>query len=334
MAGQGERNFHDRMELAVRRLERSGIVPVLSLEREEDAAPVAKALSEEGILCAEVTFRTEACPQVIRAMREACPDMAVGAGTVLTKEQADMAAEAGAGFAVSPGLNPEITAYCIEMGMPVIPGCSGPGDVERAMSLGLSTVKFFPAEQAGGTAMIKAMAAPYQKVRFMPTGGIRLENLKNYLALDSVAACGGTWLVPEEAVKNKDYGKIRQLARAAVDSMLDFHLAHVGINCAKEKEAVEAAELFSDRFHFAPAEREASVFSDSYIEWMKKPYLGAHGHIAIGTPSVERAMAYLERRGAAFDFGSAVYTETGALQAIYLSEEIGGFAVHLVRHSR
>lgn len=334
MAEQGNKNFHDRMELAVRRLERSGIVPVLSLEREEDAAPVAKALSDGGILCAEVTFRTEACPRVIRAMKEACPDMAVGAGTVLTKGQADMAAEAGAEFAVSPGLNPEITAYCIEMGMPVIPGCSGPGDVERAMSLGLSTVKFFPAEQAGGTAMIKAMAAPYRKVRFMPTGGIRLDNLKKYLALDSVAACGGTWLVPEEALKKKDYGKIRELAREAVDCMLDFHLAHVGINCAESKEAVKGAELFSKLFHFAPAECEASVFSDSCIEWMKQPYLGGHGHIAIGTPSVERAAAYLEKRGVSFDCGTAVYRENGALQAIYLSEEIGGFAIHLVRHSR
>ena len=170
-----------------------GIIPVIALDHVEDAAPLAKALCDGGLPCAEVTFRTAAAEESIRIMSEQFPEMLVGAGTVLTTEQVDRAVNAGAKFIVSPGLNPKVVKYCVDKGIPVTPGCSNPSDVEVAIELGLEVVKFFPAEAAGGLNMIKSMAAPYTKMKFMPTGGINAKNLTNYLDFKKIIACGGSW---------------------------------------------------------------------------------------------------------------------------------------------
>ena len=191
------------------------VVPVVVLNNVKDAASLAKALVEGGLPCAEVTFRTEAAAESLRIMAEAYPDMLVGAGTVLTTEQVDKAVEAGAKFIVSPGFDPEIVDYCIEKNIPVFPGCATPSEVAQAVKRGLKVVKFFPAEQAGGLAMIKAMAAPYNMLKFMPTGGINTKNLKEYLACDKILCCGGSWMVKGDMVEAGEFEKIKKLTEEA-----------------------------------------------------------------------------------------------------------------------
>lgn len=197
-------------------LEKCMIVPVVVLENAKDAKPLGKALCNGGLPCAEVTFRTEAAEESIRIMSESFPDMLVGAGTVLTTEQVDRAVNAGAKFIVSPGFDEEIVDYCLEKGITVLPGCATPSEVAKAVKLGLEVVKFFPAEQAGGLPMIKAMAAPYTMVKFMPTGGINPENVKDYLAFNKIFACGGSWMVKNTLVENQEFDKICELSKEAV----------------------------------------------------------------------------------------------------------------------
>ena len=194
-----------------------GVVPVVVLEDAKDALPLADALREGGLPCAEVTFRTEAAEESIRLMSEKYPEMLVGAGTVLTTTQVDRAVAAGAKFIVSPGFDPEIVDYCLEKEIPVFPGCITPSEVAQAVKRGLKVVKFFPAEQAGGVAMIKAMAAPYTMVKFMPTGGISAKNLKDYLSFNKILCCGGSWMVKGDLVKNGEFDKIRELTKEAVE---------------------------------------------------------------------------------------------------------------------
>lgn len=192
-----------------------GVVPVVVLEDVKDALPLAKSLVEGGLPCAEVTFRTEAAAESIRQMAEAYPEMLVGAGTVLTTEQVDEAVAAGAKFIVSPGFDPEIVDYCIGKDISVLPGCATPSEVAQAVKRGLQVVKFFPAEQAGGIAMIKAMAAPYHTLKFMPTGGINQDNLKDYLSFDKILCCGGSWMVKGNLIKAGAFDKICELTREA-----------------------------------------------------------------------------------------------------------------------
>lgn len=192
------------------------VVPVVVLEDAKDAVPLADALVKGGLPCAEVTFRTAAAEESIRLMCEKYPEMLVGAGTVLTKEQVDRAVAAGAKFIVSPGFDAEIVDYCLEKEIPVLPGCITPSEVAQAVKRGLKTVKFFPAEQAGGLPMIKAMAAPYTMVKFMPTGGISAKNLKDYLGFDKIICCGGSWMVKGDMIKNKEFDKIAEMTKEAV----------------------------------------------------------------------------------------------------------------------
>lgn len=193
-----------------------GVVPVVVLNDAKDALPLAEALVEGGLPCAEVTFRTDAAEESIRLMAEKYPDMLVGAGTVLTIDQVDRAVGAGAKFIVSPGFDPEIVDYCISKEIPVFPGCITPSEVAQAVKRGLKVVKFFPAEQAGGVAMIKAMAAPYTMVKFMPTGGISTKNLRSYLECDKILCCGGSWMVKGDLIKAGEFDKIREMTKEAV----------------------------------------------------------------------------------------------------------------------
>ena len=192
-------------------LKKSGIVPVIVLENVENSENLAKALLEGGVNVAEVTFRAEGADKVISRMVKAYPDMLVGAGTVLTIEQLDRAKEAGAKFCVAPGLNPAIVKHAQEIGMPFIPGVATATEIESALSLGITTVKFFPAEQAGGLNYIKAVSAPYPMMRFMPTGGINAENISNYLAFPKVIACGGSWIVASKLLKEENWAEVKRL---------------------------------------------------------------------------------------------------------------------------
>ena len=204
------------MEKMQEQLQKFGVVPVVVLNDAKDALPLAKALIEGGLPCAEVTFRTEAAEESIRRMAAEYPQMLVGAGTVLTTEQVDRAVNAGAKFIVSPGFDPEIVDYCLSKEIPIFPGCVTPSEVAQAVKRGLKVVKFFPAEQYGGVATIKALAAPYTMVRFMPTGGVSAKNLKDYLSCDKIVACGGSWMVKGDMIKAGEFDKICEMTKEAV----------------------------------------------------------------------------------------------------------------------
>lgn len=192
-----------------------GIIPVVVLDDAKDAEPLARALCEGGLPCAEVTFRTAAAAESIRIMSEKFPDMLVGAGTVLTPAQVDEAIACGAKFIVSPGFNPTVVKYCLDKGIPVTPGTQTPSDMEKAIEMGLDVVKFFPAEPSGGLSMIKAVAAPYVGLRFMPTGGISAKNVREYLAYDRIIACGGSWMVRGDLVREGRFEEIKALVSEA-----------------------------------------------------------------------------------------------------------------------
>lgn len=194
------------------------VVPVIAIKRSEDAVQLAKTLVENGLPCAEVTFRTEAAAEAIRLMRQAYPEMLIGAGTVLRTDQVDAAIEAGVDFIVSPGFNPTIVKYCQQRGVTIVPGVNNPSLIEQAMEMGLKTLKFFPASASGGTEMLKALNAVYP-VKFMPTGGISAANIQDYLAISSVLACGGTWMVPGQLIDEQNWPEIGNLVRKAVDTL-------------------------------------------------------------------------------------------------------------------
>ena len=281
-------------------LECTGIVPVIKLENTADAADLAKALYD------------------------------VGAGTVLTTEQCDSAMEAGAKFCVAPGLNPKVVEHCLGRGVPFAPGVANGSQIEQAMELGLDFVKFFPAEQAGGLPYIKAVSAPYSSMKFMPTGGINENNLNSYLAFKKIVCCGGSWIVPDKLVKAGKWEDITALCRSAVNKMLGFELAHIGINCADESEALNVSAGFEKMFGWEQRPGNSSVFAGSVIECMKQPFRGAKGHIAVAVNSVKRAVTQLKYQGIEVDMSSAKYDADGRMTVVYLKDEIGGFAVHLV----
>ncbi|MCL1930652.1 MAG: bifunctional 4-hydroxy-2-oxoglutarate aldolase/2-dehydro-3-deoxy-phosphogluconate aldolase, partial [Treponema sp.] len=264
------------------------------------------------------------------AAKEA-PEALIGAGTVLTTEQVDRAIDAGARFIVSPGFNPKVVAYCLQKKIPVAPGCANPSDVEQALEMGLDVVKFFPAEQAGGLEYIKAIAAPYPNLKFMPTGGINAGNIAQYIAFDKILACGGSWMVSADLINAGEFEKITALSREAVFSMLGFSVAHIGINAGSDEKAERGAQFFSALFGCAPKEWTGSILAGNSIEIMRAGGLGAHGHIAMGTNTITRAAAWLERNGIALDHANARKDAQGNVTAIYLKDEILGFAVHLVR---
>ena len=194
-----------------------GVVPVVVLEDEKDALPLAEALIKGGLPVAEVTFRTAAAEGSIKAMCEAYPEMLVGAGTVLSVEQVDRALKAGARFIVTPGFDEEVVDYCIGNNIPVYPGTVTPSEVTKAVKRGLNICKFFPAEQYGGVSTIKALSAPFTTVKFMPTGGVSAKNLKDYLSCSKIVACGGSWMVKGDLIKAHEFDKIRELTAEAVE---------------------------------------------------------------------------------------------------------------------
>lgn len=311
------------------KLSQIGIVPVVALNRIEDARPLAKALCDGGLPCAEVTFRTDCAEEAIRIMSTEFPQMFIGAGTVLTTEQVDRAVNAGAKFIVSPGLNPEVVKYCVDKNIPVTPGCANPSDIEQALSFGLDVVKIFPAEAIGGLKLIKSMAAPYVNMKFMPTGGINAKNLNDYLAFDRIIACGGSWMVSGDLINAGKFDEITALTKEAVNNMLGFRIKHIGINSSDDTTAAATADAFSSMFGFDKKEGNGSYFCGDGVEVMKSQGKGTMGHIAVGCNNIDRAVYHLSNQGVAFDMDTALYTDKGALKFVYLKGEFGGFAVHL-----
>ena len=316
----------------IKKLYEIGLIPVIKIENADDAVPLAKALIDGGLPAAEITFRTKCAAEAIKNITDAYPEMLVGAGTVLTTEQVDAAIAAGSKFIVSPGLNPKTVSYCLSKGVPMLPGCANPSDVEAALELGLTTVKFFPAEAVGGLKMLKAMAAPYGQLTFMPTGGINENNLLDYLKFNKIIACGGSFMVNEELIKAKDWAAITALTKNAVKIMLGLEFTHMGINTENAEEAKRSAKLFEVMFGMTNRETSKSVFAGDAFEFMNGKGPGRCGHIGIRTNFVDRAMAYFKRMGFEFDESSIVYDDkTGKPKFVYFKDEISGFAVHLVQ---
>ena len=206
---------------ALSRLRELKIVPVIVIDRADDAVPLARALVEGGLPCAEVTFRTQAAPEALRRITEAYPEMLAGAGTVLSPEQAAEARAAGAKFIVSPGLNPAVVDWCLENGVPVFPGVCTPTEIEMALQKGLRVVKFFPAEPIGGLPYLKAIAAPYGMLEFIPTGGIGPAQLASYLGFQRVVAVGGSWMVSQEWIRSRDWDRVRREVESAVSAVAE-----------------------------------------------------------------------------------------------------------------
>ncbi|MGI6201945.1 MAG: bifunctional 4-hydroxy-2-oxoglutarate aldolase/2-dehydro-3-deoxy-phosphogluconate aldolase [Eubacteriales bacterium] len=310
-----------------------GIIPVVTLESADSAVPVARALADAGLPVAEITFRSQSAAPAIRAIAEELPDFLVGAGTVLTPEQAHTAITAGAKFIVSPGTGPAVVEYCLGRDVPVIPGVATPTEIETALHYKLDAVKFFPAEQLGGLEMLRALAAPYRNLKFVPTGGINLSNLADYTAYERVLAVGGSFMTPAELVRAGKFDEITRIARDALFAMYGFSLGHVGINCDSAPEAHSLAATLAGIFGQATRPGSGSVFVGSLFELMEHKYYGERGHIGIATNTVERAMKYFERLGFEFEPDGLLRGPDGKINAAYIKGEIAGFALHLMRKS-
>ena len=235
-----------------------GIIPVIKIKNADSAIPVADALISGGIPAAEITFRTDAAAESIKRIASKKPSILLGAGTVLTTDQAKSAIDSGVSFIVSPGLNPDVVNYCLKKNICVVPGVSTPTEIERAVSMGLNVLKFFPAEANGGIKTLKALAAPYSGVKFMPTGGINSDNLINYLKAEFVTACGGSWIASSGLIENKDFQTIEKNARKAVELILGFKIDNIPLNL-KEQKIPGFSHLFSSLNSTGNNEKTISV---------------------------------------------------------------------------
>ena len=307
-----------------------GIVPVVRIEKAEDALPLGRALINGDLPIAEITFRTSVAGESIKTLTRELPNLLVGAGTILTVEQTKKAIAAGAKFIASPGFNPKVVDYCIENSIPITPGINNPTQIEMALERGIEVVKYFPAEASGGLSLLKSMSAPYSGIKFIPTGGINLNNLTSYLSNNKVHACGGSWMVKPDLISSGNFTEITRLTREAVSTMLGFEFAHLGINEETKEKALNSANLLSHLFNFPLKEGTNSIFTGSTFEIVKNKYLGKHGHIAIATNDIHRAIAYLKKKDI------SVLPETAKekgdkLKAIYIAQEVSGFAIYLLQ---
>ena len=292
----------------LKRIGNAAVVPVVVLDRAEDAVPAARALLAGGIDVMEITFRTAAGRDAIAAVARECPEMLVGAGTVLNVAQGREAVEAGAKFIVSPGFSRELIDECAAQGIPALPGCATPSEIMDALDAGLKIVKFFPANVYGGLDAMKALASAFVGVKFMPTGGINAKNLAEYLSAPFIHAVGGTWLCSRTDIAAHNFDRITALCREARKIALGYELAHVGVNTDGRASALEISGEWEKMFGFAAAEGNSSCFAGTEIEVMNRRYLGENGHIGIATRSMERAIDDMEKRGFSLDMDTAKYS--------------------------
>ncbi len=308
-----------------------GLVPVVKIDDANHAVPLAKALAAGGLPVAEITFRTAAAEEAIRRIAAEAPHILLGAGTVLTTDQAERAIKAGAKYIVTPGFSSTVVRFCQERGIPITPGVATPTEITMALEHELCALKFFPADSFGGIKTLKALSAPFGAARFIPTGGISAANLAEYILFPKVLACGGSWMVKDEMIKSGKFAEITRLTREAIDVMLGCEMGHVGVNMQDAAAALKVAGKFAEVFSMPLKEGNSSNFAGKGIEVNKSRGLGAHGHIAVVTNTISRAIAWLARQGVAIDEASAKKDAAGNMVAVYLKEEFGGFAVHLLQ---
>lgn len=311
--------------------EKSGVLPVINIPQIDVALPLAGALLDGGLDALEVTLRSGCSLEAIRLIKDTYPHMYIGAGTVRNIEMVDKAIKAGADFIVSPGYDEEVVDYCISRNIRITPGCVTASEIQSALKKGLRILKFFPAELNGGIEAIKLLSGPFPEARFIPTGGINFGNLGCYLKNEKIIACGGSYMATAEQIKARDFEGITAACKKAVNISLGFELAHVGINNENADVAMSLATVLGDIFHMPVEQRACSVFTGSAVEFMNAPYYGTNGHIGFKTNSMPRALAYLETNHIEIIKESICKDEQGKLVSAYLKDEIGGFAIHLVR---
>lgn len=312
------------------RIEHCGVIPVVVMEDSDYAVSAAKAMLAGDVDVVEITLRSQAAMESIRRVVEACPEMLVGAGTVLNLEQCKQAMEAGAKFIVSPGFDREVAKYCIQNNILIIPGCVTPSEITEAVNLGIKVIKYFPSDMYGGLRAIKSLAQPFSMVRFIPTGGISQDNLEQYVREPYVFAVGGSWLCSKQDVAGANFEKISLECREARKTVLGYELAHVGINTKDNSASLAVCRRFEQAFGMETKEGATSNFAGAGIEVMNTMYLGASGHLAVRTNKISSAIADLEKKGFAVDRTTEKYNGDRMI-AVYLKEEIGGFAVHLLQ---
>ena len=313
------------------RMAAAGVVPVVVLDRAEDAVPTARAMAAGGIDVMEITFRTAAAADSIRAVAEQVPEALVGAGTVINLEQAKKAVDCGAKFIVSPGYDEEVVSWCCDNGVPVTPGCVTPTEITAALNRhGLKVLKFFPANVYGGLSAIKALAGPFASagVKFIPTGGVNQANLAEFSASPYIHAVGGSWICPKAEIAAGNFEKITALCAEARKAVLGYEIEHVGINCVDADTSLAVTDAFCSAFDFTPKYGNSSNFAGQGIEVMKKMYYGKNGHLAVLTNKMEAAVADVQAKGYTLNMETA-NIKNGRMTVVYLNEEIGGFAVHL-----
>lgn len=308
----------------------NGILPVLKINDKKNAVKIVRAIKDGGLNTAEITFRTEDAAQAIENISKHDPDMLIGAGTVRNIEQVKQAVCCGAKFIVSPGFNEDVVDYCVKNGIYIIPGVCTPTEIERATEFGLKTLKFFPAESAGGISMLKSLASPYKNIKFMPTGGIDNENLNSYLSLENVLCCGGSWMVKDCSETEDNYEIIKQNIASSINLMLGFSFDHIGIYTNSEDDARNGARFFEKYFCFPQNELKKSIYAGRNIEFLKHQSVEhTVGHIAITTNSPDRARYFLSKNGIEFVDNSARYDSKNKLCFIYLKNKVSNFSIHL-----
>ncbi|MCR5084601.1 MAG: bifunctional 4-hydroxy-2-oxoglutarate aldolase/2-dehydro-3-deoxy-phosphogluconate aldolase [Succinivibrionaceae bacterium] len=312
-----------------------GVVPLVTLDDPEDAVPLAGALRDGGIPIAEVTFRTAAGGECIRRMAKAYPDLLVGAGTVHDVDHAKETLDSGGKFVITPGFNPKVVDWCLKNNMPVCPGTVTPADLEQALDFGLKVVKFFPAGAYGGVNTLKALAGPYAALKFVPTGGVNLDNLTEFLDLPNVAAAGGSFVPPSKQVKAKDWKGVADTCRAINDKVLGFSVGHVGINAGTPEAAKQVGDCFASIFGGATKDTPIAFFAGEIAEVMKQPFHGEKGHICVDTRDLRRALAMFRRKGIEVVEREVCKDESGKPVVLhFLKDEIGGFAVHVRQRAK
>ena len=318
------------MDGVLERMGNAGIVPVVVIEDVTNAVPTANALLAGGIDVMEITLRTKAGLDSISAVSKSCPDMLVGAGTVITLEQTKQCVDAGAKFIVSPGFNKSQVEWCLKNDMAVIPGCVTPTEIMEAMELGLNVLKFFPANVYGGVKAIKSLAGPFGSVKFIPTGGVNAQNLGEFTASPFVHSVGGSWICSKADIAAGNFKQITALCAEALQNMMGFEFAHVGINTTDADAAMKIMNELGAAFGFAAKPGNSSNFAGDSFEIIKSKYLGDNGHIAIRTNNINKAIVYLKKKGYEVDMSTAKY-KGDSMIAVYLKDQFGGFAVHLLQ---
>ncbi|MGN1041931.1 MAG: bifunctional 4-hydroxy-2-oxoglutarate aldolase/2-dehydro-3-deoxy-phosphogluconate aldolase [Christensenellales bacterium] len=318
--------FSGNYNKVIKRLDLAGIVPLIKISDVNDALPLMGVLNGVGIDVVEITFRTSAAKDVLKLISSKCKSMLVGAGTVISIDQVNEAVSAGAKYIVTPSFNPKVVDRCIELGIPVFPGCSNPSDIEQAYERGLRVVKFFPAELLGGVDMLKALSGPYPFMKFIPTGGINAENLNKYLSFGQVLCCGGTYIAEEEMLKQRRFGDIAINARESINKMLDIRLDHVAINTDKNT-GTELLKTFSQLSGEVYDPQKNTV---SGIEVVKDSLDGNLGHIAFSSPNLERCVHYLSKRGFSVNVDT-IMKDGGKITKLRLAGDNAGFTIQLIK---